>query len=745
VELHAFLLAEMMDVVQGGGAGMRELTARHAEVGSAPLLALGMAERLVRAKSYASALPLFQRALEGDLAGLRTRARVLLAAADAAAHAGDASLALRLAEEAEGQPDGKQLAHKKRLEIVAKHGPRPEAISAAEELAASSTGSAKARALGLVARLFVDEDPERAERLYAEAIEHAAGDRQLTGRLTEELEALRQGEPPPPSVVPVGADELQSDLATMAASIASAPVEPAEPTRSNPPPFSPSVGNAEESFASLDAEPAATAAAPSDLQVASPPALPEHDAVEAAPRGDRLEDLDLRLDLDVLPPSLRGELPSSPPAPAPLPAPTTPAPSPPASPPPPPLSPLVSSAPPPAPSAPGPSSSFPPPSRAVPPPPPSSRIAASGAAEAMLVDRLHGGDPMAGDELVELWGEDALQVRAHDVLAVRRRQLALAPHRLELMRRVHEAALADGNTAYASALEHALHVAGSAPRGAAPPMAPLAPPPPPSRDVSPDMVHALLYRDLVPPVIELLSCLWETAIFRKDLPHYGLTGAERVALGSPTPLGRSLASLAPLFGQGRPAHFLPGPEPPRVRPALLAQPAILVTGDPRDDDPHLIFQLGATFAATLPEFAIVLGSPEYQVRQLLAAAVAAYGPVDAMGAGGSSASPETAKLAAELYQRTLPRTERRLRMICEPRPDLTFETAREVARYAARRAGLLACGDLSTALAFASADLGLDLSHASTPEGFEHAVASVPEVADLVGLATRMEFAAARW
>ena len=33
----------------------------------------------------------------------------------------------------------------------------------------------------------------------------------------------------------------------------------------------------------------------------------------------------------------------------------------------------------------------------------------------------------------------------------------------------------------------------------------------------------------------------------------------------------------------------------------------------------------------------------------------------------------------------------------------------------------------------------------STPEGFEHAVVNVPEVADLVRLALRMEYAEARW
>src|SRR5262249_59376581 len=43
VELHCFLLAEELDTIQGGGAGMRELSRRHAEVGPLPLIALGMA------------------------------------------------------------------------------------------------------------------------------------------------------------------------------------------------------------------------------------------------------------------------------------------------------------------------------------------------------------------------------------------------------------------------------------------------------------------------------------------------------------------------------------------------------------------------------------------------------------------------------------------------------------------------------------------------------------------------------
>ncbi len=738
VELHAFLRAEMLDVVQGGGAGMRELSARHAEIGSTPLLALGMAERLARAKSFASALPLYQRALEGDFGGLRSRTRVLLAAADAAAHAGDPTLALRLAEEAEAQHDGKSLAHRKRLEIVAKHGPRPSALAAAEELATSSTGAARARAVGLLARLYVDADPDRAEALYGDAIKSAAGDRQLVGRLTEELEALRQGEPPPPSVVPVAPGDLHADLAIIAAQVtAAAKAEPPAAAHAPPPMPLPAAALPESDERELDFSDVGRSMPPVSAEeerveelVFTP--LPDADSIRSASRPapppqaaptEALEEIEERLpeslDVDSLVDSALFEVATPAPPPAEAPADwvrdTNPE-----------LEPLSSRPPP----------SLPPASWVVPPPPPSSRVVAEGAAETMLLDRLYGGDAMAGDEVIELWGSDALARRPHDVLSVRRRQLGLMPHRIGLLRATREAALADGSPVYARALEHVLAVAGAQ-------VEPVRPPATAGHVLAPELAHSLLFRELVPPVLELLSAVWETGIARKDPAAYGLTGAERVSLAMPTPLARLLASLAPLFGQARSAYFLAGPEPPRVRPALLAQPAILVTGNPHDDDPHLIFQLGSTWAATLPEYAIVLGSPEFTVRNLLDAVRAAFGPVgDAMS---SATGGDVARTAADLYQRVLPRNEKKIRAIFAGDPDVSYETARDTARLAARRAGLFACGDLSTALAFVASDLGLDLAHAATPEGFEHAVANVPEVADLVRLATRMEYAQARW
>lgn len=82
--LCTFLMAEAMDAVNGGGAGLRELTTRRDTVGPHPLVALGMAERLYSQGSYGSAIGLFEEALRGNLLGLRRRSAVALCAADAA-------------------------------------------------------------------------------------------------------------------------------------------------------------------------------------------------------------------------------------------------------------------------------------------------------------------------------------------------------------------------------------------------------------------------------------------------------------------------------------------------------------------------------------------------------------------------------------------------------------------------------------------------------------------------------------
>jgi hypothetical protein len=185
VELHAFLLAEALDAVQGGGAGMRELSRRHAETGHAPLISLGMAERLVRNKSYKAALSLFENALTGDLHGLRSRGRVAIAGAEAAVNAGDLETAARLLGVAVAEPDTKPLAMRRQLELTAARGDPTVARTALEQLARQSTGVDRARALAQLARLLAD--PAEVARTYAEALPLAVKDRALHAQLTQDL------------------------------------------------------------------------------------------------------------------------------------------------------------------------------------------------------------------------------------------------------------------------------------------------------------------------------------------------------------------------------------------------------------------------------------------------------------------------------------------------------------------------------------------------------------------------------
>ena len=86
--LRAFLAAEALDAVQGGGAGMHELEAARAAIGMHPLVALGLAERLVSLGQHAPAVEAYRVALGGPLLDLRHPASVALAASDAALRAG---------------------------------------------------------------------------------------------------------------------------------------------------------------------------------------------------------------------------------------------------------------------------------------------------------------------------------------------------------------------------------------------------------------------------------------------------------------------------------------------------------------------------------------------------------------------------------------------------------------------------------------------------------------------------------
>ncbi|MEP7125827.1 MAG: hypothetical protein ABJE95_33155, partial [Byssovorax sp.] len=245
VELHVFLLAEELDVIQGGGAGMRELSRRHAEVGPLPLIALGMAERLVRGKNFDAALPLFDLALAGDLQGVRPRGRVAIAAAEAAASALDHDAAARLLAVAAGEPETRVVAQRRQLELQAAAGEPEAARGALEALIKQSAGVDRARTLLALGRLLLPTDLEAAGRALTEAASLAEADKGLAAQIADAIARLATQEPaaaPPPADVVVAAiaDKLahpaiRAVIASPRARTADPPTVTAAPLAAPPP------------------------------------------------------------------------------------------------------------------------------------------------------------------------------------------------------------------------------------------------------------------------------------------------------------------------------------------------------------------------------------------------------------------------------------------------------------------------------------------------------------------------------
>jgi hypothetical protein len=195
--LQAFLLAEALDVVQGRGAGMQRLQARHNEIGAHPLLAVGMAERLVSTWKFAEAIAHFAQALKGNLLGLRKRGAIALAAADAAIRCEDQGAALMFLEEAAIEPDSRATALRRMAQLAAASGDIERSRQVLLELARMAAGDdERARTLAQLGRVLFDsshaEEREEAERVFLEAIVAAPAGSALRGQLQAELDQRKE-------------------------------------------------------------------------------------------------------------------------------------------------------------------------------------------------------------------------------------------------------------------------------------------------------------------------------------------------------------------------------------------------------------------------------------------------------------------------------------------------------------------------------------------------------------------------
>jgi hypothetical protein len=162
----------------------------------------------------------------------------------------------------------------------------------------------------------------------------------------------------------------------------------------------------------------------------------------------------------------------------------------------------------------------------------------------------------------------------------------------------------------------------------------------------------------------------------------------------------------------------------------------------REETPELRYLLGAALAGATPEHALVNALGEEALGTLIDALHAAFGPVAQLPKGNAA----VARLGQNLWQLVPPRADRRLRELLAEPASITFEAAVAGTRQAMRRAGLFASGSLAVTLGQVAAELGIALDpYRASPDGLAEACAAHPEVADLVKLAVRMEFAEARW
>ena len=124
--LRAFLLAEALDVVQGRGAGLRELEAARAQIGDHPLLGLGLAERFAAMGQASAAVDEYRLALRGSLLDLRKAGSVALHAAEAALRADRDQDAAHFVDLAQTDPDSRVQAQAIRARLLDRATPGVE-------------------------------------------------------------------------------------------------------------------------------------------------------------------------------------------------------------------------------------------------------------------------------------------------------------------------------------------------------------------------------------------------------------------------------------------------------------------------------------------------------------------------------------------------------------------------------------------------------------------------------------------
>ncbi len=709
-ELRAFLLAEALDVAEGGGAGRAALEAAVERLGARPLVSVALAERLD--DDPARALELLDSALGADLRGLRSEGQILIRAGSISRQLGerDRAQAYLSAVSAEDprQPEaaaqlGELALERKRLERDAQ-AKREQAAREARE-----AREAKERA-EREERERAERERERREREARERAEREREEREERKRREREerernaREARERAERERAEREAREREERQRKARERAEREAREREERERDARER-----------EERERAERAAHARTKRAEREQA--------ERDAREAAARAEAERAVAVRDAAERAAADRAGverpQLPSEP-APTLLMRPKAPdlhSIEPPVSPPP---SPRRDSSAPPHPLGGEPDSA-----------PQSQRPSALDEIEMRLVAALEGGDTDAGRELVTMLQPDSSRTR--DLVLVTSRLASFDPGDGWVLQQLAEAAERDRDRPRALAARHLLGAFGAGP--------PVAPVPVSRLREQPEAARTVLYRGTPGAAAQATALVWESAphAFKRDMGTYGITGLERVPPGAPTPLGSAYGDAARLFGMSRtPLFQRRGGGAITMAVALLVPPALVISGEVDEVSPELTFHLGAMLLATAPEHALLFGADPSKVRTLFEALLVSFGPPCS-----ERPSEAVTRLAALLWESIPPRGQRRLSQLCEDPSELSYEMATARARQVLRHAGLLLCGDIGIAVAATCAEERLEVPR--TLDQLAQCCRDSDAVRDLVHLATTPEYAEVRW
>jgi tetratricopeptide (TPR) repeat protein len=356
-------------------------------------------------------------------------------------------------------------------------------------------------------------------------------------------------------------------------------------------------------------------------------------------------------------------------------------------------------------------------------------------AEPLFWAALSGGCARAGDELESILG--SARDRARDRVRLRWQQADLEPYDVDRLWALRTAALEDGDSVYAKAVEHVLRSLDPA----APPIAP------PSLTLQPEQpgLFALLARPSMDSLGEAFALLWEGAmqLFLREAASYSITGIERVVPGPASLLARLLEVALRVLDSPRIPVFATRTDPgkPVVQAALLSPASVILSGSVLDDTPSLRYALGTGLSAALPQNILRLGLPPSEGRTVLDALMAAFGPAQL----GRAVEGRAARLAESFWQIVPARVQRRLQELLAGAKGPDFDDVVERAAHAGRRVGMFVAGDFSFA---AGTVLSLSPAHETqrlTRDTVQGLCADLPAVLDLLRLAVSPEYAHARW